>query len=164
VPDLAEVVELGTGSDYGFADDGAVHAGSGTQFNAVTNAHAAEVRNLGPSRRTRVGRYKSESVGTQYHIGVKHAVGSDDGSGIQNDARVEYAARPDLDVFGELNTVSKNRTWVDAFGPRCSPSYMALATCEDHCPCRIGVCYPNDAPAKSFWSFRIRTCEDYRST
>jgi len=116
VPNLAEVVELGSITDHGFAYYCAVHAGSGTQFNTVPNAHAAEVRNFGPSSFACVRRDKSKSIGTQYDIGVQDAVGPDDGSGIQYDARVEYTARPNDDIYSEPNTGSKNRAWVNAGG------------------------------------------------
>jgi hypothetical protein len=116
VPDLAEVVELGSVADDGFAHHGAVHAGSGTQFNSVPNAHAAEVRNLGPSRRACVGRNKSEPIRTQYHIGVQNAVRSDDGSGIKNHTRVEHATRPNNNVFGELNSRGDHGASIDPSG------------------------------------------------
>jgi hypothetical protein len=116
VPNLAHVVELRPIADDGFAHHRAVDAGSGTQFNPVPNAYAAEVRNLGPSRRACVGGDKSEPVRTQHHIGVQDAVGADDGSGIHNHTRVEDAARPDHDVFGELDTRRKYRTGIDARG------------------------------------------------
>jgi hypothetical protein len=63
-----------------------------------------------------VGRNKSKSVGTQYHVGVEDAVGSHYGSGVEDDSGVENTAGPYHNVFGELDSRGDHGAGIDPRG------------------------------------------------
>ncbi len=109
--DVDQVVDFRSVADAGDSEGGAIDAGVGSDFYAITDLHSSDLRKLFVHA---VGEDETESVGADHAAGMQNYVIADFDVAINGDARMERAVVADMHVIADDGSGANGRAGGDA--------------------------------------------------